>query len=226
MAHDQILLDDELYAYLKSVADRETPLLVRLREETRSMPFGFWQIPAIQGQFMHLLVKLWQPGRILEVGTFTGYSSVCMGTAMAPDARMVCLDTEKKFTDIAERYWREAGIADRIELRLGRGVALMDALIAERGPGSFDLVFIDANKDEYQAYYERALVLVRQGGLILVDNTLFNGRVIGKNLAGLKPWQLEFNEAMKKFNAALHKDPRVTLALVPLGDGMTFCVKN
>ena len=226
MAHDQILLDDALYAYLKSVADRETPLLRRLREETRRMPLGFWQIPAIQGQFMHLLVKLWRPKRILEVGTFTGYSSVCMGTAMPPDARMVCLDLEKKFTDIAERYWREAGIADRIELRLGPAMAGMDRLIAERGPASFDLVFIDANKDEYQAYYERALVLVRQGGLILVDNTLFNGRVIGKNLEGLKPRQLEINEAMKSFNAALHKDDRVTLALIPLGDGMTFCVKN
>ncbi len=226
MARDQIYLNDTLYDYMVSVSDREPPVLAKLRAETRPMKLGFWQIPANQGQFMALLVKLTGGKRILEVGTFTGYSSTAMALAMPKDGRMICCDISAEFTDIAKRYWREAGVADRIELRLAPGIETMDKLAAEGKAGWFDIVFIDANKNDYRAYYEKALGLARQGGLVIVDNTLFGGRVVGQNLEGLAQWQLDWTEDVKRFNAAIHKDPRVTLAMVAVGDGMTLCVKN
>lgn len=226
MARDQIYLNDQTYAYMMAVSDREPPILARLRAETKKLALGFWQVPANEGQFLHVLVKLLKPRRVLEVGTFTGYSSLCMALALPPGGKIVCLDISKEFTDIARRYWQEAGVADRIELCLGKGVAGMDTLIGEGAAGGFDLVFIDANKDDYEAYYERALTLARKGALIAIDNTLFDGRVVGQNLAGLADWQIQFTEALKVFNAKLHKDTRVTLAMIAVGDGITLCVKE
>jgi predicted O-methyltransferase YrrM len=226
VARDQIFLNDALYDYMLSVSDREPPILRRLRQETRPMKLGFWQIPATQGQFLALLVKLCGARRILEIGTFTGYSSLAMALAMPREARMVCCDISEEFTSVARRYWAEAGVADRIELRLAPAIESMATLVAEGHSGSFDLVFIDANKNDYEAYYEQALVLARRGGLIIVDNTLFSGRVVGQNLEGLADWQLAWTEDVKRFNAARHHDQRVTLAMIPVGDGMTLCVKN
>ena len=226
MARDQIYLNDQTYAYLMAVSDRETPVLAKLRAETKKLALGFWQVPATEGQFLHVMAKLLRPMRILEVGTFTGYSSICMATALPPGGTILCLDISQEFTDIAQRYWKEAGVADRIALRLGKGVELMDQLIAEKQAGSYDLVFIDANKDDYDAYYERALVLAKKGALIAIDNTLFDGRVVGQNLEGLKDWQIAFTEALKVFNAKLHKDKRVALSMIAVGDGITLCVKE
>jgi caffeoyl-CoA O-methyltransferase len=224
MARDQIYLNDTLYDYMLKVSDREPPLLARLRTETKKLALGFWQVPSNEGQFLHLLVKALRPQRILEVGTFTGYSSTSMALALPPGGRIVCLDISEEFTAIARRYWREAGVADRIELRLGKGVELMGKLIEERA--TFDLVFIDANKDDYDSYYEQSLRLAKPGALIAIDNTLFDGRVVGQNLEGLADWQLMFTEHVKRLNAKLHQDPRVTLAMIAVGDGMTLCVKN
>jgi predicted O-methyltransferase YrrM len=224
MARDQIFLNDALYDYMLAVSDREPPILARLRAETKKLALGFWQVPANEGQFLHLLVKALGPKRILEVGTFTGYSSLSMALALPPGGRILCLDISKEFTDIARRYWQEAGVADKIELRLGKGVELMAALIAERA--RFDFIFIDANKDDYDSYYEQALALARPGALIAIDNTLFDGRVVGQNLEGLADWQLMFTEHVKRLNAKLHQDPRVTLAMIAVGDGMTLCVKT
>jgi predicted O-methyltransferase YrrM len=226
MALAQIQLNDALFDYMMSVSDREPPILARLREETRTLERGFWQIPANQGQFMALLVKLLKPKRLLEIGTFTGYSSLAMALAMPAEARMICCDISAEYTDVARRYWREAGVAERIELRLGPAVETLDALIAAGAGGTFDLVFIDANKNDYARYFEQALVLARPGALIIVDNTLFSGRVVGQNLAGLADWQLAWTEDVKRFNAALHRDPRVALAMIAVGDGMTLCVKT
>jgi predicted O-methyltransferase YrrM len=226
VARDQIYLNDPLYDYMVSVSDREPPVLAKLRQETRPMKLGFWQIPANQGQFMALLVKLVGATRILEIGTFTGYSSTAMALALPPEGRMVCCDISEEFTAVARRYWQEAGVAERIELRLGPGLETMAKLAAEGKSGWFDLVFIDANKNDYRAYFEAALGLVRRGGLVIVDNTLFGGRVVGQNLEGLAQWQLDWTEDVKRFNAAIHRDPRVTLAMIAVGDGMTLCIKN
>lgn len=226
MARDQIFLNDALYDYMRAVSDREPPVLARLRAETKKLALGFWQVPAVEGQFLHLLVTLLKPQRILEVGTFTGYSSLSMALALPPGGHITCLDISEEFTAMARRYWQEAGVADRLTLRLGPGVESMDALIAEGRGGSFDIVFIDANKDDYEAYYEKALVLAKPGGLIALDNTLFDGRVVGQNLEGLADWQLRFTEAVKALNLKLHTDERVTLSLIPVGDGITLCVKK
>ena len=224
MARDQIYLNDKLYDYMLAVSDREPPILARLRAETKKLALGFWQVPANEGQFLHVLVKALRPQRILEVGTFTGYSSLSMALALPPEGRILCLDISEEFTSIARRYWQEAGVADKIELRLGKGVELMAKLIAERA--RFDLIFIDANKDDYDSYYEQALALAKPGALIALDNTLFDGRVVGQNLEGLADWQLMFTEHVKRLNAKLHQDPRVTLAMIAVGDGITLCVKN
>ena len=224
MARDQIYLNDELYDYMLAVSDREPPILARLRAETKKLALGFWQVPANEGQFLHVLVKALRPQRILEVGTFTGYSSLSMALALPPGGRILCLDISEEFTSIARRYWQEAGVADKIELRLGKGVEGMAKLIAERA--RFDFIFIDANKDDYDSYYEQALALAKPGALIALDNTLFDGRVVGQNLEGLADWQLMFTEHVKRLNAKLHQDPRVTLAMIAVGDGITLCVKN
>ncbi len=226
MARDQIFLNDQTFDYMMKVSDREPEILARLRRETRKMALGFWQVPANEGQFLNVLVKALRPMRILEIGTFTGYSSLSMALALPPGGTILCCDIDKEFTDIARRYWQEAGVADSIELRLGKGVDLMDGLIAEGAADSFDLVFIDANKDDYDAYYEKALVLARKGALIAIDNTLFDGRVVGQNLEGLADWQIVFTEALKVLNAKLHKDKRVSLAMIAVGDGITLCVKE
>jgi len=224
MARDQIYLNDELYDYMLAVSDREPPILARLRAETKKLALGFWQVPANEGQFLHVLVKALRPQRILEVGTFTGYSSLSMALALPPKGRILCLDISEEFTSIARRYWQEAGVADKIELRLGKGVEGMAKLIAERA--RFDFIFIDANKDDYDSYYEQALALAKPGALIALDNTLFDGRVVGQNLEGLADWQLMFTEHVKRLNAKLHQDPRVTLAMIAVGGGITLCVKN
>ena len=225
MAHDQIFLNEKIYDYLLSVSMREPDVLRRLRAETKGLKMSFWQIPAIQGQFMMVLVRLMGARRVLEVGTFTGYSSTSMALALPADGRIVAIDISDEYTRIARKYWQEAGVAAKIELRLGPGIEQMDALI-EAGGAPFDLCFIDADKVNYQHYYERALRLVRKGGLILIDNTLFSGRVVGQNLAGLAQWQLDWTEDVKRFNAALLNDRRVAISMIPVGDGMTLAIRE
>jgi caffeoyl-CoA O-methyltransferase len=223
---EQVELNAVLYDYLKSVSLREPEVLARLRAETAARPRHFFQISAVEGQFLALLVKLLGARNILEVGVFTGYSSTVMALALPEDGRLVALDVSEEWTAMARRYWQEAGVAEKIELRLAPGIDSMDALIKDGEAGSFDLVFIDADKPNYPGYYERALTLLRTGGLVVVDNTLFGGRVVGQNLEGLEQWQLDWTEDVKTFNARLHRDPRVTLSMIPVGDGMTLAIKN
>ncbi|HEX7006602.1 MAG TPA: class I SAM-dependent methyltransferase [Alphaproteobacteria bacterium] len=223
---EQVELNAVLYDYLKSVSLREPEVLARLRAETAALPRHFFQISAVEGQFLALLVKLLGARNILEVGVFTGYSSTVMALALPEDGRLVALDVSEEWTAMARRYWQEAGVAEKIELRLAPGIDSMDALIKDGEAGSFDLVFIDADKPNYPGYYERALTLLRTGGLVVVDNTLFGGRVVGQNLEGLEQWQLDWTEDVKTFNARLHRDPRVTLSMIPVGDGMTLAIKN
>lgn len=213
-------LDDALYHYLLDVSLRETPLLRRLREETQALPTARWQVAPEQGQFLALLVRLMGARRLLEVGTFTGYSALCMAAALPDDGSLICCDIPGDYNATAIRYWQEAGLAGRIELRLAPALETLAQLQGAGHQGSFDLIFIDADKANYPAYLESALSLLRVGGLAVFDNTLWSGRVL----------QVEADSAdtraIQALNRALKDDPRVDLSLLPLGDGLTLCRKR
>ncbi|MDD2161599.1 O-methyltransferase [Pseudomonas sp. MIL19] len=220
MTTQTLNLDADLYQYLLDVSLRETPLLKRLRDETALLTHSRWQIAPEQGQFMALLVQLIGARRIVEVGTFTGYSAICMAQAMPSDGHLICCDIPGGYNATAKRYWAEAGLAERIELRLAPALQTLEALAAEGLAGRIDLLFIDADKANYPAYLEHALRLVRQGGLILFDNTLWSGRVLEQS-----PESAD-TRAIQALNLALRDDPRIDLSLLPLGDGLSLCRKR
>ncbi len=178
------------------------------------------QIAPEQGQFMAMLVRLMNAQRILEIGTFTGYSALCMALALAPGGRIVTCDISEEWTGVARRYWAEAGVSDRITLRLGPAMATLDGLLSSREGLQFDLAFIDADKANYQGYYERALALARPGGLIIVDNVLWGGSIIDANKEDAD------TVAIRAFNTRIRDDERVDLSLVPIGDGLTLAMKR
>jgi predicted O-methyltransferase YrrM len=220
MSNRSIGLDGALYDYLLSVSLREAPPLARLRAETASHPRVNMQIAPEQGQFMALLVKLIGAARCIEVGVFTGYSSLAVALALPPTGRLVACDISQEYTAVARRYWVEAGVADRIELRIGPAMESLDALLAEGGAGRYDFGFIDADKGGYPDYFERLLRLLRPGGLIAVDNTLWGGAVADP--ADEAPDTV----AIRRFNERLRDDARVDLSLVPIGDGLTLARKR
>lgn len=211
-----ITLDDKLYRYMLDNSLRENDIQRQLRRETMQLEEASMQIAPEQGQFMGLLVELTGARRIIEVGTFTGYSALSMALSMPKDGRLVCCDISDEWTAIARRYWRLAGIDDRIELRLAPALDTLAGLLDEFGSGSFDLMFIDADKTNYPNYYELALNLVRRGGLIIFDNTLWGGAVADPDA------QDQDTVAIRELNRQLHHDPGITLSLLPLGDGLTL----
>jgi len=213
-------LDDALYQYLLDVSLRETPLLKRLRDETQALPMARWQVAPEQGQFLALLVKLTGARRLLEVGTFTGYSALCMAAALPADGSLMCCDIPGDYNAIARRYWQEAGLAGRIDLRLAPALETLAELERQGQGGQFDLVFIDADKANYPSYLEHALRLLRVGGLAVFDNTLWSGRVLETS-----PESAD-TRAIQALNLALKEDVRVDLSLLPLGDGLTLCRKR
>ncbi|PPA01826.1 SAM-dependent methyltransferase [Pseudomonas sp. MWU12-2312b] len=213
-------LDDSLYHYLLDVSLRETPLLKRLRDETQALPMARWQVAPEQGQFLALLVKLTGARRLLEIGTFTGYSALCMAAALPDDGSLICCDMPGDYNATARRYWQEAGLAGRIDLRLAPALQTLDELERQGQDGRFDLVFIDADKANYSTYLEHALRLLRVGGLAIFDNTLWSGRVLEENP------QSADTRAIQALNRALKDDSRVDLSLLPLGDGLTLCRKR
>ncbi len=216
MSSGSIGLSQELNAYLERVGVREPDVLRSLREETALMPQAQMQIAVEEGALLSLLVKLLAARRILEVGTFTGYSSTAMALAMPGDGRIVCCDISREFTDVARRTWAAAGVDDRVELRLGPALETLDDLLQEGASASFDLAFIDADKANYAGYYERALRLVRPGGLIAIDNVLWSGRVADPGVTDAD------TEAIRTLNAAIAVDERVDHAMVPIADGVTL----
>jgi caffeoyl-CoA O-methyltransferase len=220
MSNRTLAIDDRLYAYLLQHSLREAPLLKRLRDETTRMPDGMMQIAPEQGQFMGLLVELVGAKCALEIGTFTGYSSVCVARAMGPAGRLVCCDISEHYTAVARRYWAEAGVADRIELKLGPALATLDGMLAAGAAGQYDFAFIDADKTNYDGYYERVLKLLRAGGLVAIDNMLWNGAVADPK--DQEPDTL----AIRRLNEKLHADERVTASLVPIGDGLLLARKR
>lgn len=220
MTSHAIKMTDRLYDYLLRVSLRDDPLLRRLRRETAKLPLGVMQIAPHQGQFMALLVELIGARQALEIGTFTGYSSLSVARALPPDGKLICCDVSESFTDIARRYWKEAGVDKKITLKLGPALRTLDALLADGQAGRFDFAFIDADKSNYRNYYERCLKLVRKGGLIAIDNVLWNGAVADKRK------QDADTRAIRALNARLKNDRRVSLSLVPIGDGMTLARKR
>jgi caffeoyl-CoA O-methyltransferase len=220
MSRRSITLDDSLYDYLLSVSLRESDLLRQLREETATHPAARMQISPEQGQFMALLARLMDARRCLEIGVFTGYSSLALALALPEDGRIVACDVSERWTAVARRYWAAAGVAHKVELRLAKAMETLERLRESGAAGSFDFAFIDADKENYVGYYERALELLRPGGLIVVDNTLWSGRVADPENAEAD------TVAMRHFNEHLHRDERVDLSLVPIGDGLTLARKR
>lgn len=220
MSSRTIVLNDALYEYLLSVSLREPDVLCRLREETAKMPQHNMQISPEQGQFIALLVELTGARKCLEVGTFTGYSTLSLALALPEDGQIVACDISEEFTSRAKPYWQKAGVAGKIDLRLGPALETLDALIADGESGAFDFAFIDADKVNYQGYFQRALDLIRRGGLILVDNVLWSGAVVDPARDD------EDTEAIRAFNQARAGDPRISLSLVPIGDGLTLARKR
>ena len=220
MSNRSIMLTDSLYEYLTDVSLRESPLLLALREETSKLTQRSMQISPEQGQFMALLARLTGARRCLEVGVFTGYSSLVTALALPDDGSIVACDVSEEWTAVARRYWREAGVVHKIELRLAPASETLDNLLAQGQAGTFDFAFIDADKTSYLAYYERTLALLRTGGLALVDNTLWSGRVADPEVADAD------TVALRHFNEVLHRDERIDLSLLPLGDGLTVVRKR
>lgn len=220
MARRSINLTDSLHEYLVANSVREPAVLSRLRAETAPMEMAGMQISPEQGQFMRLLVELMGAKRIIEVGTFTGYSSLSMALSLPPGGHIVACDVSKQWTDIARRYWAEAGVTDKITLHLAPARETLDSLIAAGGQGQYDFAFIDADKKNYDAYYERCLTLLRCGGLLAIDNVLWNGKVIDAAA------QDEDTVAIRALNAKLVKDERITVSLLPVGDGLTLATKR
>jgi predicted O-methyltransferase YrrM len=220
MSTKTFTLSEPLYRYLIEHSLREPPLLKELREETAKLPLAQMQIAPEQGQFMALLVKLMSARRCLEVGVFTGYSSLCIALALPPEGCLIACDVSEEWTRVARRYWERAQAADRIELKLAPAMQTLDELLKAGEAGSFDFTFIDADKENYGAYYERALELTRVNGLIAIDNTLWSGKVSERSARDPD------TQAIRAFNQLLSRDERVDISLLPIADGLTLARKR
>jgi predicted O-methyltransferase YrrM len=210
---------DALMEYLSRVGAREVAAQVLCREETQKLPMGMMQIAPEQGAFLALLAKLTDAKRYVEIGTFTGYSALSVALAMPADGKVVALDVSKEFTDHARGYWKEAGIDGKIDLRLGPGLDALDKML-QSGEGPFDLAFVDADKTNYDGYYERVLKLLRSGGLVALDNMLWSGSVADPKISDAD------TSALRALNAKIHADPRVDMALATVGDGVMLARKR
>ena len=219
MSRVQTALTDSLLAYVQEVTLREPPELRKLRESTADHPRASWQVSPEQGQFLHVLTRLTGGRKAIEVGVFMGYSSTWIALGLAPAGELVACEANEENANIARRTWRDAGVEQRIELRLGPALGTLDAMFASGEAGSFDFVFIDADKGNYINYYERALALLRPGGLIAADNVLFHGTV--DDAANRDPDTI----AIREFNRYLQSDQRIALTMATMGDGISLAVK-
>ncbi|QYX32161.1 class I SAM-dependent methyltransferase [Sphaerospermopsis torques-reginae] len=220
MAKQTIGLEQNLYDYLLSVSVREPEILTQLRQETAQLPMAIMQISPEQGQFMALLVKLLGAKKTLDIGVFTGYSSLVVALALPADGKIIACDVSEEYTNIARRYWEKARVADKIDLHIAPALETLDNLLAAGEAETFDFAFIDADKGNYENYYERSLQLIRPGGLIAVDNVLWSGKVADPEI------QDNQTKKIRAFNQKLYQDSRITLSLVPIADGLTLARKN
>lgn len=216
MSNKTIGLSDDLAAYVVEVGTREPDVLARLRRETAALPQHGMQIAPEEGAFLAFLVELTGARRCIEVGTFTGYSSLAVALALPEDGRIVCCDVSEEWTALARRFWDEAGVADRIDLRIAPAAETLDRLLADGEQDGYDFAFVDADKAGYDGYYERLLRLVRPGGLITFDNTLWGGEVLDRDTAD------DDTRALQALNTKLAGDDRITLCLLPVADGVTL----
>lgn len=221
MSNKFLALTELIYAYIMNNSLREPDVLRRLREETEATnPHAIMAISPVQGQFMMLLLKLISAKKTLEIGVFTGYSSLCTALTIPADGHVYACDVSEEWTSVARRYWAEAGVADKITLKLAPATETLDALLAGGHAGTFDFAFIDADKPNYDAYYERALKLVRKGGLLVFDNMLWYGKVADQSVMDAD------TVALRALNAKLHQDDRVFTSLIGVGDGMHLAIKQ
>lgn len=220
MSNKTLGLHHQLYDYLLSVSLREPEILFHLREETARHPRANMQISPEQGQLMALLIQLIGAKKTLELGVFTGYSSLRTALALPDDGTIIACDVSKEFTDIAQRYWAAANVSHKIDLRLAPALQTLDQLLAEGHANTFDFAFIDADKENYLHYYERVILLVRSGGLIAIDNVLWSGRVAQPAV------QDTGTLVLRELNRTLHQDERITISLVPIADGLTLALKR
>ncbi len=220
MARETLGLSEAVRDYIVRETVEEPDVLARLRAETAPLPRATMQLSPEQGQFMRWLVELIGARSILEVGTFTGYSAACMALAMGPDGKLITCDVSEEWTAIARRYWEEAGVASQIELRLGPAVETLESLVGDGRAGSFDLAFIDANKESYPRYWELCRELVRSGGVVGVDNSLWGGRVADNAETD------ERTEGVREVTRTIFSDGTVSASLVPIGDGLILARKR
>jgi predicted O-methyltransferase YrrM len=219
MSNRTIALNDALYDYMLSVSVRDLPVLKELRERTAQLAHASMQISPEQGQFMQWLVGTLQARRTIEVGVFTGYSSLVTALALPADGEVIALDISTEYTDIAKPFWKRAGVDHRIKLRIGPAVDALRAMIAAGESGKFDFAFIDADKENYDNYYEALLPLLRVGGVIAIDNVLWSGRVADKSSNDSATLSL------RALNTKLAGDQRIALSMLPVGDGLTLIRK-
>jgi predicted O-methyltransferase YrrM len=220
MSNRTLQINDRLYAYLTEVSLRELPVLADLRKETATLAMASMQIAPEQGQFMAFLIKLMGAERCLEVGSFTGYSALVCAMALPAQGRLIALDSSVEWTDIARRYWRTAGVDEKIELRLGPAAESLRDLLDSGERGSFDFMFIDADKSGYRAYFDLGFELLRPGGVMAFDNVLWGGRVADPDVSD------EDTVAIRELNRFLLEHPDIDLSLVPIGDGLTLVRKH
>ncbi|MEB3284723.1 MAG: class I SAM-dependent methyltransferase [Candidatus Sericytochromatia bacterium] len=220
MSTRTLRMTDALYAYLTGPISRETDLLRQLREETSRMPESMMQISPEQGQFLTILLKLMGARKALEIGVFTGYSSLVTALALPEDGLLVALDVSEEYTAIARKYWELANVSQRIDLRIAPALDSLEELLQAGASNSFDFIFIDADKSHYDAYYEQALCLLRPGGLVAIDNTLWSGRVLESD----SPEQ--DTQAIMSLNVKMQADERIEFCLLPIGDGLSLAVKR
>jgi predicted O-methyltransferase YrrM len=220
MSQSTLSLTPAVHRYMLEHSLREPAILARLRAVTAAMPMAQMQVSPEQGQLLQLLVRTIGARRCIEVGTFTGYSSLAVALALPDDGRLVACDVSVEWTQVARRFWHEAGVDSRIELRLQPALRTLDELLAAGSTGAFDFAFIDADKGNYCGYYERVLGLLRPGGLVCVDNVLWDGKVADPSATDAD------TQALRAFNDLVHHDERVDLSLVPIGDGLTVLRKR
>ena len=211
MSRSTLKLTDSVYDYMLEHSLRESEACRLLREETAPMKMGMMQVSPEQGQFMAFLVRLTGTRRALEIGTFTGYSALCVAQALPSDGRLVCCDVSEEWTSVGQRYWQSAGVSDKIDLKIGPATETLQALREDGEEGRYDFAFIDADKENYLVYYENVLSLLRTGGVLLIDNVLWGGSVAnpGKND--------DDTNAIRTLNQHLHGDDRVLLSMLPVG---------
>ena len=219
MSTATIILNKKLREYLLNVSVKESEILRELREETAQMEYSAMQISPEQGAFMSFLVELIQAKRTLEIGVFTGYSALVVAMALSEDGIVTACDVSEEWANVGMKYWKKAQVEDKIDLRIAPALKTLDQLLSEGKQGTYDFSFIDADKIEYQGYFDKSLELLRIGGLIAIDNVLWGGSVIDDSI------QDSSTKAIREFNENLSSDSRVSISMVPIGDGLTLACK-